>query len=53
MSLRRPYTFSCKKIDICIPEILNTNTRTQIQRVILYSKTDFKIRFKDFWHTKI
>ena len=29
------------------------STRTQIQKMILYSKTGFNVRFKDFWYTKI
>ena len=29
------------------------STRTQIQKVILYSKLIWKVRFKDFWYTKI
>ena len=29
------------------------NTRTQIQKVILYSKTNFNVHNKDFYYTKI
>ena len=54
---------------ICIPESLNTHishhlfdyiitfvnlrTRTQIQKVILYSKPVLNVCFKDFWDIKI
>ena len=32
---------------------VNQDTRTQIQKVILYSKTVLKVRFKDHWFTKL
>ena len=32
---------------------VNSQRKNTNSKVILYSKTDVKVRFKDFWYTKI